>query len=84
MNARDVAENGRLLVARQDGRLIAERADPRIVISGRLLDDIRDGRCPEATLRCNVLTIDTGDQRVIYRIGEKVTDALAYVAEWPD
>jgi hypothetical protein len=84
MNARDAALHGRFLVARQDGRLLIEHADPRIVISAKLLDDIRDGHYPEAKLRCNVLTIDTGEQRVIYRIGGKVTGALAYVAEWPD
>lgn len=62
-----------------------DRADPRILISAELVEQLRDRQWdPIAVLNGHLLRIGGTNRTVIYRIGEKTPDGLAYVAEWPD
>lgn len=67
-----------------DGSLVIDRADPRIRVTAELLDDIRLGDWPCASLNDGVLRIEASNRTVIYCIGEEVPAMFAYCAEWPD
>jgi hypothetical protein len=69
----------------EDGRLTVDKADPRVMVSGELLSELRDGKgAPEIVIKGDVMRIEAANRTVIYRIGEKVPDMFAYYAEWPD
>lgn len=73
-----------VLTSTPDG-LIVDRADPEILIAAELLDEIRAGRHhADVYLDGEVLRIEGVNRRVIYRVGDKVPNQLAYCAAWPD
>lgn len=83
-----------------DGSLRIDHADPRILISAELLYGITDVLAPPPGVSLRwpspppasgrflyagaVLTIHGVNRTVIYRIGEYVPHAHAYISEWPD
>jgi hypothetical protein len=80
----DDYEGELLATAHDDGTVTIERADPRLKVAAEFLDAIRAGSAPFASIRDDVLKVHATDRTVIYRIGEKVPNRLAYFAEWPD
>lgn len=73
-----------VMTRHDDGTIHIDQADSRILVSERLLDEIRYGCNPHVILDGDVMKIHGTNRTVIYRIGEKVPNMLAYYAEWPD
>ena len=80
-----------------DGILRIDHADPRILISAELPDLLADCPAPQSdawldVTECRpgygyvgaVLHIEGVNRTVIYRIGEYMPHAPAYIGEWPD
>lgn len=85
MNGHDVAIGECIATRLEDGRFRIEQADPRIMITAELLDEWRSGNAaPGVRLEGDLLYLNGVNRKVIYRIGEKVPNQLAYYAEWPD
>lgn len=78
---------GDCVISFDRGDLIIDQADPRVLIAAEFYDFIRDGwqaRWLGVTIEDRVLRIQAVNRTVVYRIGEKTPDGLAYYAEWPD
>lgn len=71
------------------GLLLIDRADPRILVSEHLMQMLLRDEChPDVHLDGQMdnarLTVDAVNGRVIYCIRERVPEAWAWLAEWPD
>ncbi len=71
-----------------DETLEVIEAAPRALIDDEMLDEIRNGASPHATLAGDILTIHATNRTLIYRIVGRHPDRLnyphAWVMEWPD
>lgn len=61
-----------------------KRADPRILISDVMMDLIRDGGAICTELDGDLIRFKAVNGTWVYRIGERLEDRHAWVAEWPD
>jgi hypothetical protein len=61
-----------------------DRADPRILISGLLMDLIRNGHATGCEIDGDLLRLTAVNGSWVYRVGEHLEDRHAWVAEWPD
>lgn len=73
------------VMGEENALLMIDRADPRILVGETLMVMLRRGEGrPGVSLNGDVLTIDAMNGRVIYRLRERVPEAWAWLAEWPD
>jgi hypothetical protein len=64
--------------------LRVKRADPRILISGLMMDMIRDGHGCGWKIDGDLLRFKAVNGTWVYRVGEYLEERRAWVAEWPD